>query len=327
MVLKPKQIEAGNSDRALLLAVANCGLMRDNSDQFFGGTMNSKWMWGSVLFCLVSSFALAQQNNSAPETLPGADSRVYKTIGEAKLRLHIYQPAERKKDDKLPAIVFFFGGGWRNGSPTQFIEHCKYLSARGMVAITAEYRVKSRHNVTPVECIADAKSAMRWVRQNAASLGIDTNRIAAGGGSAGGHLAAATATIKAFDDEAPKISALPNALVLFNPALNTTQIPANYGFGDKAEAASPQHHVRAKMPPTIIFHGTADTTVPLAQAEQFCAAMKQQNNRCEVVPFVGRTHGFFNFGRGDGQDFKATVRAMDEFLISLNYLKGMATIQ
>jgi acetyl esterase len=282
-----------------------------------------------VLLFLLGVASGTPQNNAAPESLPGADTRVYKTIGDTKLRLHIFQPAARKQSDKLPAIVFFFGGGWRSGSPVQFLEHCKYLASRGMVAITAEYRVKARHNVTPLECITDAKSAIRWVRKNASELGIDANRIAAGGGSAGGHLAAATATVKGLDEksEDAKISAVPNALVLFNPALDVVSIPANYGFGDNAALASPLQNVRAKLPPTIIFHGTADTTVPFAQAEKFCEAMKQEGNRCEVVPFAGKQHGFFNFGRGDGQDYKATVRAMDEFLLSLDYLKGKPTIQ
>lgn len=265
-----------------------------------------------------------QQNNAVPETLPGADTRIYKTIGDAKLRLHIYQPPERKNADKLPAIVFFFGGGWRNGSPAQFVEHCKYLAGRGMVAITAEYRVKSRHNVSPLECIADAKSALRWVRQNATKLGIDPNRLAAGGGSAGGHLAAATATVQGFQEQSEdlSISAVPNALVLFNPALDVTSIPADYGFGDLAKAASPLPQVRGKLPPTIIFHGTADKTVPFEQATKFCATMKQHGNICEVNAYEGREHGFFNFGRGDGDDFKTTLQATDDFLVLLDYLKA-----
>lgn len=281
------------------------------------------------LLLFVAAIVAQVQSNAVPETLPGADSRIYKTVGETKLRLHIYQPPKRQKDAKLPAIVFFFGGGWRNGTPAQFVEHCKYLAARGMVAITVEYRVKSRHNATPLECIADAKSALRWVRKNAGELGLDANRIAAGGGSAGGHLAAALATVNGFDDKSDdlKISAVPNALVLFNPALDVANIPTDYGFGEQAKAASPLQNVKGKLPPTIIFHGTADTTVPFAQATNFCAAMKQHGNACDVKAYEGRGHGFFNFGRGDGNDFKTTVRAMDEFLCSLGYLKGNPTIQ
>ncbi len=90
---------------------------------------------------------------------------------------------------------------------------------------------------------------------------------------------------------------------------------------------SPLHHVRRRGPPTIIFHGTADTTVPIKQAEDFCAAMKKHGNRCELMPYEGRTHGFFNYGRGDNADFKATLRATDEFLVSLGYLKREPAIK
>lgn len=284
-----------------------------------------------LLVC-VSAAAFAQQpapaETAAPTSLPGAISKVYKTIGQTQLYLHIYQPAERQRKAKLPAIVFFFGGGWRRGSPEQFIEHCKYLATRGLVAITAEYRVKSRHNVTPVECIADAKSALRWVRAHAGELGLDANRIAAGGGSAGGHLAAAVATVREFDDKTDdlKVSPLPQALVLFNPALDTTEISAGFGFGDKQQAASPLHHLRQGAPPTIIFHGTADTTVPFTQATRFCEALTKQGSRCEVKAYEGRRHGFFNYGRANNEDFKTTLRATDEFLTSLGWLKGKPTL-
>jgi acetyl esterase/lipase len=264
-----------------------------------------------------------QQPSPNPETLPGAESRVYKTIGESKLRLHVFRPAGAKSGESHPAIVFFFGGGWRQGTVTQFVQHSRHLAARGMVAVIADYRVKSRHDVTPIECIADAKSAIRWVRAHAREFGINANRIAAGGGSAGGHLAATAATLQQFDEknEDPKISSVPNALALFNPVLDTTNIPASYGFGDKAEAASPLHHVRKGAPPAIVFHGTADTTVPISQAERFCEAMKKHGNRCELKSYEGRQHGFFNYGRGDGSDYRSTLQAMDEFLVSIGYLK------
>jgi len=147
------------------------------------------------------------------------ESLEYKTIGETRLKLHIFKPDVHKPSDKRPAIVFFFGGGWNSGSPSQFYPHCKYLASRGMVAMSAEYRVKSRNNTTPRECVKDGKSAVRWIRQRAEELGIDPGRIAAGGGSAGGHVAAATGTTRGFEEEGEdlRISSSPDALVLFNP--------------------------------------------------------------------------------------------------------------
>jgi len=113
----------------------------------------------------------------------------------------MFTPENHKLTDYALAVVFFFGGGWREGNPAQFVKHCEYLSAREMVAIVADYRVKSRHAVPAKDCVSDAKSAIRWVRENASEFGIDNNRIAAGGGSAGGYLAAACATLPKFDDD------------------------------------------------------------------------------------------------------------------------------
>ena len=141
----------------------------------------------------------------------GAHAEVYKTIGDTRLELFLFTLEGHQPTDHRPAIVFFFGGGWNNGTPKQFEPHCRMLAAQGMVAITADYRVASRHQVKVVDCVRDAKSAVRWVRQNAQRLGIDPQRIAAGGGSAGGHLAAATATLPEFDEptEDAKISSRP----------------------------------------------------------------------------------------------------------------------
>lgn len=236
-------------------------------------------------------------------------------------------------------MVFFFGGGWTNGSPNQFYAHCKYLASRGMVAMSADYRVKSRQDVTPFECVADAKSAMRFVRSHAAELGIDPERVAAGGGSAGGHLAAACGTIVDLDEpsEDKSVSSRPNAVVLFNPAVmlafdadasaSTERLQSlkERFKGRDAKEISPYHHVAAGQPPTIIFHGIADTTVPYRTVEQFTAAMKNAGNRCELVGYEGQTHGFFNFGRTD--KFFDTVAEMDRFLVSLGYLTGPATVE
>lgn len=272
----------------------------------------------------------------APRSLPGSRAEMYKKIGDVELPIHIFEPANHKAGDKRPAIVFFFGGGWTGGTPAQFQHHCEYLASRGVVAMTAEYRVQSRHGVKAVSCFRDAKSAIRWVRENAGRLGIDPNRVAAGGGSAGGHLAGALGTIQEFDEEGEdtSISAVPDALILFNPVLVLAPIE---GHGDKTwdrlgsleermgvkpEMLSPYHHVRKGQPPTIIFHGQQDTTVPYFTAESFAQKMKASGNRCELVGYPGQSHGFFNYGRAGNKYFVETVKKMDAFLVSLGYLWG-----
>jgi acetyl esterase len=257
-----------------------------------------------------------------PPRFDGARIETYKTVGETALSLHIFEPPASAGGAKTnrPAIVFFFGGGWTSGSPAQFEQHCRHLASRGMVAIAADYRVASRHQAKPVDCVADAKSALRYVRANAARLGIDPQRIAAGGGSAGGHLAAAIATV-------------PDALALFNPALVLAELPGLdlKGFGTQVPESrlgtaprniSPAHHVKKGTPPTIIFHGKADTTVPYATAEAFARVMQAAGNRCELVGAEGQAHGYFNYGRGDGTHFKDTLARTDAFFVSLGWLKA-----
>ena len=265
----------------------------------------------------------------------------YKTVGDVKLNLWIYTPEGHKATDRRPAIVFFFGGGWRSGTPRQFEPHCRYLASRGMVAMAADYRVATRHGVKAKECVADAKSAVRWIRAHAEKLGVDPERIAAGGGSAGGHLAASTALVPGFEESAEdtNVSAVPNALVLFNPAValapidgrsplnpdRVTDLEARMGVAP--ETLSPYHHVKSGAPPAIIFHGRDDTTISYRSVELFTEKMKQAGNRCTLAGYDGQGHGFFNFGRGDNDMYRRTVRAMDEFLAGLGYVEGPPTVE
>jgi len=109
----------------------------------------------------------AQRRNRTQEVKIKPILVVYKTVGDVELKLHIFEPPDRQSKEPVPAIVFFFGGGWTGGTPTQFYHQSDYLASRGMMAISAEYRIKSKHGTTPFECVADGKSAIRWVRANA----------------------------------------------------------------------------------------------------------------------------------------------------------------
>ncbi len=250
----------------------------------------------------------------------------YKTINETTLYMDVYSPKNRTKP--LPAIVFFFGGGWVGGSPRQFYPHCEYCATRGMVAISAEYRVRNRHGTTPFECVEDGKSAVRYVRAHAKELGIDPTKVAAGGGSAGGHVAACTGVIKGLDNtnENLQISSVPDAMVLFNPVLDTTF--KGYGakrFKGRETEISPVHHIRRGLPPTIIFHGKADTTVPFENAERYRKLAAEAGNVCILRSYEGKKHGFFNYGRRGGE-FRSTLIAADAFLASLKFIAGAHTV-
>ncbi|MFN8240479.1 MAG: alpha/beta hydrolase [Bacteroidales bacterium] len=275
------------------------------------------------LLCCVNIFT--QENGEQPVVTEA----VYKTVGQAKLKLYIYRPIKHKNGENVPAIIFFHGGAWCEGHAWQFFPQCKYLAARGMVAISAEYRVRKRQkNTTPFDCVADAKSAIRWVRAHATEFWIDTSRIVAGGGSAGGHMAACTALINGFDEKTEdiSISSVPNALVLFNPPLDIPEVlnrlPKNLQkiLETSGREISPIHHVMEGAPPTIIFHGTDDSAVPFHQSIIFSEEMKKYNNRCQVEPFEGREHGFFNYYKGKNPDFQNTMNLTVKFLVSIGYL-------
>lgn len=289
--------------------------------------------------CLLSFLVLAtsplatglradvESTPQAGKTPPFVTRRVaYKTVDKATLVMDVYSP--RDASGPRPVIVFFFGGGWVGGSPRQFYPHCEYLASRGMVAISAEYRVKNRHGTSPFECVEDGKSAIRYVREHAKELGIDPRKVVAGGGSAGGHVAACTGVVTGLDrqDENLKISSVPDAMVLFNPVLDTTF--RGYGakrFKGRETEISPVHHIRKGLPPTIIFHGQADTTVPIENAERYTKLATEAGNVCKLVSYKGKKHGFFNYGRR-GNEFRSTVIATDKFLASLKYITGEPTV-
>lgn len=248
---------------------------------------------------------------------------VYKEINGISLEMTMYKP-QVSSNVRLPAIVFFFGGGWVGGSPSQFELQAEYLATRGMVAFCADYRTKSRHSTSPFESVMDAKSAMRYLKSNGNELGIDTSKIIASGGSAGGHLAASTAVIKYINDSTDdlSISAIPFALVLFNPVLDTGK--KGYGrekMGGREFELSPVHHITATVPTTLIMHGMADKTVPYENSVRFNYLMKQQGNKSVLVGYKKQDHGFFNYSRSP-KFFKKTLSKTESFLEENGLLRG-----
>ncbi|WKN43345.1 alpha/beta hydrolase [Tunicatimonas pelagia] len=252
---------------------------------------------------------------------------VYKTTPQANLQLHFYKPKSGLQEPS-PTVLFFFGGGWTGGNHQHFATHSKYLATRGITAITADYRVKKKHGTTPIEAIQDARDALRYLAEHGTEIGIDTAKIAVGGGSAGGHLALCTALIDHFD-EAEKLEYVPKALVLYNPVVNTTSV----GFGSKMLGkdtinASPYHHVSAEMPSTLIFHGEDDTTVPISNIHELEASMDSLEVESTIYIYPGQKHGFFNVGRQSGhQYFLETLYRTDQFLIEQGFLTGQPSFE
>ncbi|MCX6300037.1 MAG: alpha/beta hydrolase [Bacteroidetes bacterium] len=279
--------------------------------------MNSKHILVTILTCLIGcSSANAQQKI------------LYKQIGDTKLYMEIYNPESMDSAKKYPVIVFYFGGGWSSGSTSQFEPHAKYFTQRGMVCVLVDYRVKDRQQTTPFESLKDAKSSIRFLRDNANKFHIDTSKIVAAGGSAGGHLAAATALINDYNEisDNKSTSCIPNALVLYNPVIDNG--PGGYGYNKIGEAYknfSPLHNIREGMPPAIIFLGTNDELIPVETVKYFQKAMEKVKSQCVLKLYDGQGHGFFNYK--NLEYYKKTVFETDAFLQSIGYLKEIPVVE
>lgn len=300
-------------------------------------------LFGKTLHHLILWLPLAAfgAKPSYPPQMPDAREHVYKKASGSDLKLWVFQPQGQARRKGKPAIVFFFGGGWRSGTPAQFEKQCEYLASRGMVAVTADYRVSSRQNTQATACVEDGKSAVRWMRQNSSRLGIDPKKIAVGGGSAGGHVAAAIGTVKGFEaeEEDLDISSKPDALVLFNPAVALADIGKRFVIpaekkadmparvGTEPKKLSPYHHLSTGLPPTIIFHGTRDDAVPFLTVRLFEERARELDADCRLVSFPEKPHGFFNWGRFANEPFRKSMLETDLFLSKLGWLKGEPTIE
>lgn len=247
---------------------------------------------------------------------------LYKKIDTTQLFMEVYTPGIIDTAKKYPAMVFFFGGGWIEGSLRQFEPQAKYFSQRGMICFLVDYRIKNKHQTTPFESLKDAKSAIRYIRAHAGQLHIDTARLVAAGGSAGGHLAAATAFITDYNESTDNmsVSCVPNALALFNPVIDNG--PGGYGYeriGNAYKSFSPVHNIKKGAPPTIFFLGTNDNLIPVETAKNYQKVMEAVNSRCDLFLYEGQAHGFFNYR--NPEYYKKTVTALDTFLQSLGFLE------
>ena len=317
--------------------------------------MNKKSMQRFVTFvsCVVTAGALsAVAEPTAPkaervETAPAARSAakkgmastlkqlgevgeptrrvVYKTVGERKLELHVFEPAGHTAADRSTCFVAIHGGGWVGGEPSRFYPFAAHFAKLGCVGVGVEYRLaKKGSDVTVFDCVKDGRSAVRYLRQHAGELGIDPEKIIVSGGSAGGHVAAGTALFDGVDEvgEDVKVSCVPNALVLYFPVIDTSK--EGYGnarCGDRWQELSPLHRVKAGLPPTLVLHGTADTTTPFKGAKAFEEAMRKAGNRCDLIVHEGGKHGYLLSGP---EVFNQAMRQTEDFLKSLKLLDRVA---
>jgi len=242
----------------------------------------------------------------------------YKTLKDADpLTLHIFKPA-KTSGAKHPALIYYFGGGWHEGTPLQYNRECAYYASKGFVAVAADYRIVLLHHSSPFDSFEDAKDAMRWLRTHADKYNIDTAKIVASGSSAGGQLAAALGTIPNRDGG---VSYRPNLLVLNYPVVDNS--PAGYGpaaMKARYKEISPMENISPSTPPTLFLVGTKDPLIPVSTAETFKHRMEQNGVYCELQLFLGIGHPIFFYRKPLTKEFYEARNLTDAFLRSYHYL-------
>jgi acetyl esterase/lipase len=257
---------------------------------------------------------------------------VYKTIDTFKLKVDVFYTKQSLEKKNNTAIVFFHGGGWAYGSPEEFFSTCERYAAMGIVTFSVQYRLAIDNGVTPsktispIECVMDAKSAIRWVRENSGKFHIDKNKIVASGQSAGGHLALCTAMIDDYNEKSDNlnISSRPDALLLFSSCVNAVEGWCDRLLADRREkiwSISPAHNVKKGLPPMIEFHGIDDEQVPKWTVQFFEIAMKNEGNYFELHTYEGRKHYLGNGNPKYSRYFDDEIlNIADEFLRKFKFL-------
>ncbi|AOS43531.1 Lipase 2 [Lacunisphaera limnophila] len=270
-----------------------------------------------------------------PDPLPAMETRPYKHVAGRDLSVDIFRPGPAHPAAGRPAIAFFHGGGWVFGQPAEFHAACRRYARLGFVTFAFSYRLSIKPDgtyphpdITLVESVKDARSAVRWLRTNAADLGIDPARIVVAGQSAGGELAWATALCDAVNEatDDPAVSPRPDALLLYSSNYNTMEVWADL-IMDRRRAeiwsVSPYHNLKAGLPPALAFHGTKDSQVPYFSVQLFATRTRELGNAFELVTFEGRDH---YLGEGHAEYARyfddAILERTDAFLRQLGFMPG-----
>jgi acetyl esterase/lipase len=252
---------------------------------------------------------------------------VSKTVVFAKgmhgdLMADLYLP---KQQGPHPAILFLHGGGWSSGTRTQLQKLSVAFAAEGYVGVAIDYdlTVQGAHFPLP---LLQSKEAVRWMRANAATYGIDPKRIAVVGSSAGGELAALvalTAGNKKYEagehlDQSSDVAAagILNGVLDLTDLGDQSKMVTDY-LGDTCgklktpcNLASPQVAIHPGAPPFFVGHGTNDTTVPYRQAEKFVASLQTAGVKVTLFSAENAGHTYWN----DPRYLQPNIEALKAFL-------------
>lgn len=278
------------------------------------------------------------------------DSLVYKKPSSTDLFLYYFLPEHIKPKEKYPCIVFIHGGAWTGGAANVFYAYAAYFSKRNITAISIDYRLIKQSTDDITNCIADCKSAIRYIKKNASLLHIDTSKIIVCGESAGGHLAASMELLNGFNDtnDDAKISTKPAALILLNPVVNiaannfikyvdasvlesTNKLPDSatlaQKYSAKAISISPLYQIKKALPPTLLINGIVDKITPASFAQVFADSANHYKKNCQLILLPNTGHAFaVPHYKSSETDIVRTVEQIDNFLVQQKLLKGKSII-
>ena len=238
--------------------------------------------------------SFAQNPRAAQGSISVEKDVVFGKGGDMDLKLDIYRPPAGM--EKRMATIHFHGGGFAGGSKDTLSERIKPYANLGYVAIAAQYRLSGQAGFPAL--VHDAKAAIRWVRANAKTLGIEPQRIGVVGYSAGGYHAlftAGTSNRSEFEGAGGNagVSSQVAVCLAYYPATNVpaTMLPA--GSDDAARrAVNATTYIAAGFPPTIVFHGMKDTTIPIESSQRLVQQFRDASVPVEFHAFEGVPHVF-----------------------------------
>jgi alpha-L-fucosidase 2 len=245
----------------------------------------------------------------------------YANAGGEKQLLDIYEP---NGIGPFPAVIVVHGGAWiggdKQGDEKIFAQP---LTDANLVCVSVNYRLAPKHKWPA--CYEDVQAAIKWVKENGSQYKIDTSRIAIMGYSAGGQIAAMAAMTSENDREVQAIVlvASPTDLVYDGLRRGDITVYISTVLGSKkldAQALqllweiSPVNYVRAGLPPFLLIHGTADTTVPCQLSINFKSRLDFANVPYDIILIEGGTHNIKTWGTLDKDYVKKTIEWLGEKL-------------
>ncbi|MEM9080843.1 MAG: alpha/beta hydrolase, partial [Verrucomicrobiota bacterium] len=242
---------------------------------------------------------------------------------EGSLTAHFLTPPHHNpKNDHRPCIVFFHGGLWDTSMATQFVPHCHHFTTRGAVTLTVEYRVSSKHNTGPIEAYTDARATLRFLAQNAQSIGLDLTKIVMVGGASGAHLVLSCATLLENNESNP--IPRPAAVIGYSSIVDCTKKGiglASFPSPKEAKHHSPLYQLPKKdLPPCLLFHAKEDRIASFERISKFTRQYNKKGNTCELIDYEGVGHTFYNYNT-NRELYELSLRALDHFLVDQNILE------